>query len=176
MKKRGFTLIEILAVMAIIALLITLGSKGIRAARLTAKKSRAMVEIKAIETAIKAYNTKYGKLPVLMAADDQVFSVVDATEEHAESEAIISILTMADDVDSEMNRAEVVFLDPQADGSTGAFRDPWGFQYRIAVDNNYDGVITIDGETVLGKTAIASIGLYVLNEQSNTNDLIRSWN
>lgn len=174
MKNNGFTLIELLVVIAILAVLMTLGSKGLRHARTSAKKAQAMVEMKSIETAVKAYLNKYGELPVAFGPDI-VFDVEYDTKEFPESEAIISSLTMADDVEEGRNSAQMVFLDAQSDGDTGSFRDPWGFQYRIALDTDCDGRIVIGGETVRRKVAVASIGLYHLTDSSSTNDLVKSW-
>lgn len=174
MKKRGFTLIELLTVIAILAVLFTLGSKGLRQARISAKKARAMVEIKSIETAIKSYQRKYGKLPGPVGDETEV-ELEDLSPEQPDSAAVISLLTMADDRDSELNQAGMVFLDPQGSNADGTFRDPWGHQYRIVLDTDYDGEVSIGGEVVRRKVAVASIGLYALNDFSSTNDIIRSW-
>mgnify|MGYP001824781656 CR=1 FL=1 len=174
MKKRGFTLIELLVVIAILAILITLGSKGLRNARISAKKAQAMVEIKSIETAIKSYQRKYGKLPGAHGADVE-FDLESDSPEQDESATIISALTLADDMDESANPASMVFLDSQLNGSSGAFLDPWGFQYRIALDTDYDGQILINDEVVRRSVAVASIGLYALKNFANTNDIIKSW-
>lgn len=177
MKKSAFTLIEMLAVMAILAILVTLGSKGLRAARIGAKKAQAMVEMKSIETAIKAYQNKYGKLPVaglvVQGQADLLFSVSAYEDAAADSMDIVSVLTAADDMVADDNPAKMVFLEPQADGADGRFVDPWGSQYLIALDGDYDGTLLIDGETVRRKVAVASVGLYQLS--SSTNDLVVSW-
>lgn len=181
MKKRGFTLIELLAVIVILGVLVTLGSRSIRSARISAKKAQAMVEIKSIETAIKAYQSRYGKLPAasLLAqgsGDVEIdFNYSGSDRFHAESEEIISTLSMADDADVQYNQAEVVFLEPGGSGADGIFKDPWGYQYRIGLDTDYDGFIAVDGEEVRRSVAIISIGLFAQNDGSDTNDVIRSW-
>ncbi len=174
MNKRGFTLIELLVVIAILALLITLGSKGLRSARISAKKAQAMIEIKSIETAVKAYVNKYGKLPSAVG-DDVVFDVYDLSREEPVSEAVISVLTVADDMIPEDNPARMVFLEPQGSGANGVFLDPWGYQYRIALDLDYDGRILIDKESVRRKVAVAAIGLFASSDATVTNDLVKSW-
>lgn len=172
MNRRGFTLIELLVVIAIIALLLTLGSKGLRTAKVSAKKAQAMVEMKAIETAVKAYMHKYGKLPTASPEDVQ-FSIDDGSPRLAESEAVVSLLTMAADADTALNPAQTIFLEPQSNGSDGTFNDPWGFQYRIGLDSDYDGQLVVDGETIRRKIVVVSIGLY--SSSGRTNDIIRSW-
>lgn len=173
MKKRGFTLIELLVVIAILAILMTLGSKGIRIARISAKKAQAQVEMKSIETAVKAYMNKYGQLPAEFSSIVD-FDLSDEISDFV-SEGIISILTKADDMDSEYNQAQMVFLEPQGSGIDGEFLDPWGYQYRIALDTDYDGEIEIIDEVVRRKVVLASVGLYHLRGTVDPDDLVKSW-
>lgn len=181
MKQRGFTLIELLTVIVILGILFTLGSKTVRRARLRAKKAQAMVEIKAIETAISSFSNKYGRLPLPAAVGigqgegDLLFDLNDTASAHATSEAVIEVLTVSDAMNEADNPARMVFLEPQGGVAEGAFLDPWGFQYRIALDTDYDGRLSLGGETVRRKAAVASIGLYVLNRGSDPKDLVKSW-
>ncbi len=182
MKKSAFTLIELLAVIAILAILITLGSKGIRAARINAKKAQAMVEIKSIETALNAYLNKYGRFPIGAQtssmtgfSDVEISSYNPGDECELASREIISILTMANDADFSANSAGVIFLEPQSDGSDGTFLDPWGHQYRIGLDTDYDGQVFAGNDMVRRKIAVVSVGLYILNGMQNSDDLIKSW-
>ena len=181
MNRRGFTLIELLAVIVILALLITFGSRTIRIARLRAKKAQAMVEIKSIETAAKAFMNRYGNLPLPSSSmiqhgeGDYVFDFNDASERSARSEAVFDLLTASDAMNEADNPARMVFLEPQGDGSDGVFLDPWGFQYRIALDTDYDGRLDVGGERVAHEVAVAAVGLYVLGNGSDTNDLVKSW-
>lgn len=168
MKKSGFTLLELLAVIAILAILITLGSKGLRAARISAKKAQAQIEMKSIETAIKAYKNKYGKLPVadsLQGGAEPEFNTGFSME-------IIAVLVAADPT---LNPAGIVFLEPQGNETNGTFLDPWGKQYRIALDTDFDNRVVVDGKVVLRTVALQSIGLYELGDGADTNDLINSW-
>jgi prepilin-type N-terminal cleavage/methylation domain-containing protein len=182
MDKRGFTLVELLVVIVIISILATLGSRVVRSARTNAKRAQAMIEMKSIETAIRAYRSKYGILPagelVVQGEEDITFSYpTDAGDAgDSDSEGIISILTRADDSEETYNPAGMVFLEPQGNGQTGAFLDPWGFQYRIALDTDYDGGLEVGGEQVRRKVALAAVGLYALGgDSSATNSLVKSW-
>jgi prepilin-type N-terminal cleavage/methylation domain-containing protein len=173
MKKRGFTLIELLAVIAILAVLITLGSRGIRSARINARRAQAMVEMKSIETAIAAYMNKYGRLPVDFGAPN-IFDLEDDSASNAFSERVVSILAGGAG-EGDHNPAGMVFLEPPSDGEGGLFRDPWGCQYRILLDSDYDRRIDVGGEIVRRKVAILSVGLYHLSGAGSTNDLVKSW-
>jgi prepilin-type N-terminal cleavage/methylation domain-containing protein len=62
-QVRGFTLIELLAVIAIISLLAALTFPAVRAARISAMRSRARSELVQIETAIEHYKDKLGYYP-----------------------------------------------------------------------------------------------------------------
>ncbi len=175
MKKRGFTLVELLVVIAILSVLVTLGAKSLRSARISAKRAQAMVEMKSIEIAIKAYFNEYGKLPVDAAS--QGASDPEASVQF--SEEIIDRLT-AEDITE--NRRELVFLEPQLQSGTspsGGFIDPWGVPYMISLDTDYDGNVDVsaDGvtETIRRKVAIVSVGLYQLKGSMDSNDIVRSW-
>ena len=168
MKKLGFTLIELLVVIVILGLLMTLGSKSLRAARLSAKKAQALVEAKSIETAIHAYHNKYGKLP----AQDSLQGRTDLEGNETESQSTVAILTAEDQL---LNPAEMVFLETQGSSANGAFMDPWGEQYKILLDTDYDGYVDTPHGPIRRKVAVYSDGLYILKGSANTNDYIISW-
>ncbi|MEE9369287.1 MAG: type II secretion system protein [Pontiella sp.] len=168
MKKRGFTLIELLVVIAILAILITLGSKGLRNARISAKKAQAMVEMKSIETAIKAYISKYGKLPVIDALQGNPEPTFDAVF----SQETIRILIGED---LTWNPAGMVFIEQQGSATNGVFLDPWGEQYLIALDTDYDGQVDFGQNTIRRKIALRADGLYKLGGEEDTNHQIKSW-
>src|SRR5437867_1017625 len=63
-NNRAFTLIELLTVIAIIAVLVGLLFPAIKSALLKAEKSKAQAAIVGLETAFKAYYTEYGRWPI----------------------------------------------------------------------------------------------------------------
>ena len=62
-RTAGFTLMELLAVMLILAVLAGLGVKGYSLARRSAKESRAQAEIEILRTALNEYRVEYGRFP-----------------------------------------------------------------------------------------------------------------
>ncbi|KKQ27441.1 MAG: hypothetical protein US42_C0009G0031 [Candidatus Magasanikbacteria bacterium GW2011_GWC2_37_14] len=63
MKKRGFTLIELLVVIAIIGLLSTLAVVALGSARLKARDSKRLSDLKQVQTALELYYTDKNAYP-----------------------------------------------------------------------------------------------------------------
>jgi general secretion pathway protein G len=62
-SKHGFTLLELLGVIAIIAILIGLGAKGYNLASRQSKESRARAELETWRLALDEYRVEYGAYP-----------------------------------------------------------------------------------------------------------------
>ncbi len=67
----GFTLVELLTVIAIIAILAAMLLAVLSKARLAAYKTQARVQVNDIATAIQAYDSAYGRFPVSPGAQQQ---------------------------------------------------------------------------------------------------------
>lgn len=180
LSKHGFTLIELLVVLAVISILMTMVPRGIRRSRENAKRAQAMTEMQSIETAVTAYFNEYGKLPV---ADDQqgvadpVFDLGSYGSAEAFSRGVISCLTTEDNT---LNPRELQFLEPQFSSSSatnevGSFLDPWGYQYLLVLDTDYDRTISLLGDTINKRTALVSVGFYEASGGSETNGVVFSW-
>ena len=70
MKKRSFTLVEILVVVGIIVILAGLAIPVISRSMTTAKLNQAAAECNSIQLAIKNFETEYGQMPNPAAASD----------------------------------------------------------------------------------------------------------
>ncbi|MFA6493119.1 MAG: prepilin-type N-terminal cleavage/methylation domain-containing protein, partial [Patescibacteria group bacterium] len=68
--KKGFTLIELLVVMFIIAILASLVIVNVNGSRKTARDSKRIANLKAIQGALEQYGNKNGKYPMTFSASD----------------------------------------------------------------------------------------------------------
>ncbi|MDD3119435.1 MAG: type II secretion system protein [Victivallales bacterium] len=192
MKKRCFTLIEILMVVAIIAVLMGLLIPGINSVREKAKEAKAKTELTAIKTAIKAYESTYGIFPATRNVNgDLKLGGSKVTDADAEYDKLIHWLTQAPTDDNDPNPADmgegntrkIRFLDPANAAGNATYADPWGNRYVIYMDTNYDGKVTIatqlNGDVFVysyGKNAEDNNGLRKgVNSQNKNDDDIGSW-
>ena len=69
--RKSFTLIELLIVVAIIAILAAIAVPNFLEAQVRSKVSRVRADMRALKTALEAYATDYGKYPMLRNRPDQ---------------------------------------------------------------------------------------------------------
>lgn len=148
-KTRGartaFTLIELLVVIAIIGILAGLLLPAMHSAQVKAKIAKAQGDITALETAIIQFQQTYGELPSVTGAS-------------------LGPLTGT-------NPRSMIFLQLHSDGN---FEDPWGNDYVITLDTDYDGQITVGSSTIYGSCAIYSYGPDKSNNTGGGDD-VTSW-
>lgn len=204
-RLHGFTLVELLTVIAIIAILMGLLFPAIGIVKEQARKAEAKTSCTAIVAACKAYNTEYGKYPVLdnTTAGDLWFGETAAGAPKNNSTLFGTLRAKLVTSGADYNPRKIVFFEGK-DVSTpatpkggfapnGGFYDPWGSQYNVILDANYDNVITIvphsdfkgattgpqtgcvafsfGKDTILGSTKTS--GAY--KSGSNTSDDVISW-
>jgi prepilin-type N-terminal cleavage/methylation domain-containing protein len=165
----GFTLIEMTVVILIIAtlaaLVTTAGSNMFDRAR----KVQAKNDVTQIVTAVNAFYTEYGRYPVTLTSTttDAFFgtgAVPAGCTSYGNNDVLVDVLrsntTGANAANvTLLNPRAIVFLSPPAARNTtpprggisqtagtgygvGDYMDPWGSQYAIQIDTNYDSQMT----------------------------------
>lgn len=116
-KRKGFTLVELMVVMSILALLMTAMTVSVTRARRTAQIRKAQTDVGVVSQAILAYEnyTKDG-LPTLNDAE------VDTGN--------LGFL-FGEGGDAEFDGKNVVLL--QSGLTNGRMLDPWGTPYRVKI-------------------------------------------
>lgn len=158
---------ELLVVMAIVAILMGLLFPAVNMATEAMRRTRAKNDCTNITAAVKQYYAEYGKYPLISAASSA--SPQDAVAGPAEAQAaidnnglfnILRAIPQGLNEDHRYNPRRIVFFEaaqvkdvknPRA-GFTdqseaqvpGAFYDPWGKQYGVALDTNYDNVLDLE--------------------------------
>lgn len=153
-KTKAFTLIELLTVIAIIAVLMGLLFPAIASVKESARKTQAKNDEMQIVNAVKAYYTEYGKYPIdttsgaasdfAVRADTDNSKLIDMLRNNINgpNSALVA----------KMNPRQIVFFEaPLAAGygtavekggigstKPGWYFDPWGTSYGIAMDGDYD--------------------------------------
>lgn len=165
----AFTLVELLTVIAIIAILMGLLFPAIGIIKEQARKVQAKNDVTNIVAAVKQYYTEYGKYPAIQ--DPPVASGTDdfvgdtKASAAANNNTIFNTLrAIPEGINSnhKYNPRRIVFFegkraaDPAAPragfsegtgaATAGNYYDPWGTQYNIVIDSNYDNLITLDSQ------------------------------
>lgn len=92
------------------------------------KRNKAKGEVNTLSMAFKSYFSDYGRLP--------------ATGFMPDSKEVVRVLNAKD---PSMNPRQIVYLELESDQEDGTFVDPWGQQYRLYLDHDYDGKIRCYG-------------------------------
>jgi prepilin-type N-terminal cleavage/methylation domain-containing protein len=146
-RQGGFTLVELLVVISIIAILAAAGFGAGAFAINRAKKVKAQAAAVAIEQAVEAFQSEYGSLP--FASDTPPQSTNTATDT-----AFLTILLGKETGTSPVNTRGIKFLtarEGKKKGATGGtdglvyngdvlvgMFDPWGNGYTVEIDNDYE--------------------------------------
>jgi prepilin-type N-terminal cleavage/methylation domain-containing protein len=158
--RHAFTLIELLTVIAIIAILMALLFPAVNAIKDTARKAVARNDMTHIVTAVKGYFTDYSMYPPSDPtnaggdATDVVFGGTDGTKTGDYLFKILRATPWTDTDVKTLNPKRTVYIEGRMAknttapsngfGSDGKFYDPWGGEYVTVVDGNNDNRISTD--------------------------------
>lgn len=140
-RRAAFTLIELLIVIAIIAILAGLAFPAVQGALESSKKAQARNDVQQIAAAIRAFELEYGRQPDAQTAADKWLP--DNT----------SVMRALTGQDATLNPRTIRFIEPKTTTGTkggynetsGVFYDPWGNPYFIKLNTDYNNVIEYYG-------------------------------
>jgi prepilin-type N-terminal cleavage/methylation domain-containing protein len=165
--ERAFTLIELLVVIAIIAILVGLLFPAFKAVQNQARQTQAKNDLTQIVNAVNAFYTEYGKYPTSAAGTDSCYAW-QVFNPHFDpfNAALFNELRACNTTtnpsscsgNATINTRQIVYISPpivkdpthpkSGIGSTGGdssfvgnFYDPWGSQYNVEIDSNYDNSV-----------------------------------
>ena len=140
-QRRGFTLVELLVVIAIIAILAALIIPAAGGAMRAAKKRRAMIEMNSIQTAVEDFlrDHHYMPWPPQTVQNRKIWVGADQWAGTVESQMPIMEILI---VTNAMRKSYLQIPEKsRPDAATLAFVDPWGQPYQIGLDRNLDGQV-----------------------------------
>ncbi len=159
-RRSGFTLVELLVVIGIIAVLAAILLPAMNAAFTKAEKSQAQTEVRSLLAAIQAYNNEYGKMPVPNNMQGNGDDAVTGLYPSNTCALIIKALNGIHDASAAgvPNPRKITFLDAQGGSANGGFVDPWGMQYLMKLDTDYNGQVNYTGATYRTVGVVVSYG------------------
>lgn len=160
----AFTLIELLIVIAIIAILAGLGFGAVGGALQSAKKAEVRSMANQIKLALTSYYSEYGIFPTALTTTDSAF---------------LQAMTGSSAVPTIPNRRGIRFLEvPSKFTNSSGIVTPKGYDnrtgqinFKVVVDSDYNGKIQLP---VGSEEASGSIAVYVPEPYPGTN-FIGTW-
>jgi prepilin-type N-terminal cleavage/methylation domain-containing protein len=161
-RLAGFTLVELLVVITIIALLAGLLLPVIIGAIGKAEKAKAQGEVNAIATAIEQYQIEYSKFPNQTGTSSgdhqygasEYINLIAALRGSNFMWGGSSYANTRGHVFLSVDEKSIVASNASGTAAVGMLSDPWGNRYEIIADWNFDNRIDnpmADGSRVAGR-------------------------
>ena len=129
--KRGFTLVELLVVVGMIAVILGALTTSVQSARHRARVQKATAEVKIVSQAILGYENFRGELPTMTEADS--------------NRGTLGFL-LGDGGSAQQGGQIPVLLQASLTGG-GSMNDPWGTPYKVTIR---EGAVSLKLKTVTG--------------------------
>ena len=200
MKHRFFTLVELLTVIAVIAILAGIAVPVVIGMQSKGKETAARADMNAIKLALTQFKADYSIFPVTGTSTDTLYHAgFSAKADDKDIDTVISHLTLIapkpgtgnvpDDYTSTLNKKKRKYLDAPAKPVEALFEvdsttnpkvgfmklDPWGRRYNIAMDTNYDKKLelttTFLGTGSTAETIVGDIAIYSYGTAEDNGDL-----
>jgi type II secretory pathway pseudopilin PulG len=159
-ERKNFTVIELLIVIGIIALLSALMFPVMALVRNNAKALKAKSMASAICAGTDQFELDYGQMPIAVSTSDTQLDDTNLVK----YDTYIAILAQQDYAGhnykstDKLNTRMTTYLNVPSTYDTEGYLDPWGNQFVICLDTNYDGMVKINGKTLYGRVFVYSFG------------------
>ena len=180
--RRGFTLVELLVVLVIVATLASVGFAVMTSVIVKAKGVAGESGARALETALKHYSAEYGTFPREwkmdtegLEANAEVMDILLGINDQANPRKLRFIDGKAA---SESGNGVGIVFDQGEHDSSGTYVDPFGGAYHLLVDADEDGQVPNPDPTSKRKTVWQSVIVYSAGPDGDLetwDDNIRSW-
>jgi prepilin-type N-terminal cleavage/methylation domain-containing protein len=186
-RKTGFTLVELLVVITIIAVLSSLAFVGGKKAMQNARRVTALTMATAIEQSVNNFVSEYGSYPKLNIEGDDVIGTTDKSSKY--SVDFLNALLAIEKIDKPLNgkglkfltvvegkskKGGLIYVGGGAASDTAqvsGLYDPWGGPYLVQFDGDFDEAIS--ARTAAQKKATIIRGRKCVvwsNGEDNTTD------